>query len=136
MPLARPSPSQPTPATAFRRPPTRAPTSRTGNPNARRFRHSPPVSFPRVHATRGCMHTSLPVSEGSTIIHDFVASRTIATPSPVRPGQRCRPCVSAGTTEQPLRAARAGHREHPKGAESRPRVLCARFPAIMERWIV
>jgi hypothetical protein len=91
--------------------------------------------FPSRTCTRGA-HVALPVSEGSTIIHDFVASRTIATPSPVRPSQRCRPLRfrrsdQATLASGPSRAPRA-----PAGAESRPRVLCARFPAIIERWIV
>ncbi|MEX2681846.1 MAG: hypothetical protein Q6373_009600 [Candidatus Sigynarchaeota archaeon] len=80
---------------------------------------------------------ALPVSEGSTIIHDFVASRTIATPSPVRLSQRCRPLHfcrydRASPCERPEQASRA-----PASAESRPRPLHALFhPAIMERWIV
>ena len=88
-------------------------------------------------AVRRRARVALPVSEGSTIIHELVASRTAATPSPVRPGQRRRTArFRAGRPSHPCEWPEQAPRA-PGGAESRPRPLRALFhPAIMERWIV
>lgn len=85
----------------------------------------------RFHPARASLHAVLPVWEGSTIIHDFVACGTIATPSPVRPGWRYRLC-----DQTTLASGSSRHREHPVASNHAIGRFVPFFPPVMERWIV
>jgi hypothetical protein len=85
----------------------------------------------RFHPARASLHAVLPVWEGSTIIHDFVACGTIATPSPVRPGWRYRLC-----DQTTLASGSSRHREHPVAPNHATGASYPFSPPVMERWIV
>jgi hypothetical protein len=105
-------------------------TSRTRNPNARRFRHTPPVSIPHVH------HCTVPAGIGMFDHHprfrrkqDYRQSQPreaqlAMTPDTVAPGVR--------TTLASGRASVARTRNAPNHATG----VCRQFSCFMERWIV
>lgn len=77
---------------------------------------------------------ALPVLEGSTIIHDFVASGTIAEPSSVKPSQRCRThqailSVSEVGDQAILANGPSRHREPPMVSNPTTRCFVPFFPA-------